>query len=151
LELNALQSRYKKHGFQVLGFPCNQFGYQEPGDDECEILNSLHYVRPGDNFKPNFQLFAKCNVNGDNEIDLYTFLKAECDPPVQEFNSNISSLAYRPLRASDVRWNFEKFLINKKGHVALRVHHQTDPCELVPFIEALISDQSLSDRSQPVL
>jgi glutathione peroxidase len=139
-ELNALQSRYKKHGFRVLGVPCNQFGHQEPGATESEILNSLRFVRPGNNFKPNFQLLAKCDVNGVDEIGLYGFLKAGCPPPSDEFNSAISSLAYSPLKASDVRWNFEKFLVNKRGQVAMRVHHKTDPSELAPFIEALIND-----------
>ena len=61
-------------GFSVLEFPCNQFGYQEPGTNQ-EILNGLKYVRPGNGFQPNFPFFEKVEVNGDKEDRIYTFLK----------------------------------------------------------------------------
>ncbi|XP_063115821.1 epididymal secretory glutathione peroxidase isoform X2 [Cavia porcellus] len=73
-ELNALQEELKPFGLVVLGFPCNQFGKQEPGDNS-EILPGLKHVRPGGGFVPNFQLFEKGDVNGENEQKIFTFLK----------------------------------------------------------------------------
>lgn len=74
VELNALHEEFRDVGFTILGFPCNQFGKQEPGDNN-EILPALKYVRPGNGFVPKFPLFEKVDVNGDNEQALFTFLK----------------------------------------------------------------------------
>ena len=74
-QLNAPIDEYSPH-FQVLAFPCNQFGRQEPGENS-EILRGIRYVRPGRDFKPNFPIFAKTEVNGQNEHPLYTFLKVQ--------------------------------------------------------------------------
>ncbi|ELV13515.1 Epididymal secretory glutathione peroxidase [Tupaia chinensis] len=73
-ELNALQEELKALSLVVLGFPCNQFGKQEPGENS-EILPGLRYVRPGGGFVPNFQLFEKGDVNGEREQQVFTFLK----------------------------------------------------------------------------
>ena len=78
--LNALTKRFGRRngdrcGFQVLGFPCNQFGKQEPGANAEEILNGLKYVRPGNGFVPNFPMFKKRDVNGKTEDEIYTFFK----------------------------------------------------------------------------
>ncbi|XDB63306.1 hypothetical protein AB1E18_016636 [Capra hircus] len=73
-ELNALQEELKPFGLVVLGFPCNQFGKQEPGENS-EILPGLKYVRPGGGYVPNFQLFEKGDVNGETEQKVFTFLK----------------------------------------------------------------------------
>ncbi|XP_017373977.1 glutathione peroxidase 6 isoform X1 [Cebus imitator] len=75
-ELNALQEELKSLGVIVLGFPCNQFGKQEPGANS-EILLGLKYVRPGSGFVPNFQLFEKGDVNGEKEQKVFTFLKSQ--------------------------------------------------------------------------
>ncbi|XP_054110691.1 glutathione peroxidase 6 isoform X1 [Callithrix jacchus] len=75
-ELNALQEELKSLGVTVLGFPCNQFGKQEPGANS-EILLGLKYVRPGSGFVPNFQLFEKGDVNGEKEQKVFTFLKSQ--------------------------------------------------------------------------
>ncbi|EHB06922.1 Glutathione peroxidase 3 [Heterocephalus glaber] len=79
-KLNALQEELEPFGLVVLGFPCNQFGKQEPGENS-EILPSLKYVRPGRGFVPNFQLFEKGDVNGEKEQKFYTFLKVRERPP----------------------------------------------------------------------
>ena len=91
---------------KILGFPCNQFGAQEPGSDE-EILEfaSSHY-------NVNFQLFSKIEVNGDNACELYRLLKD------QKAN---------PEGKSDVGWNFTKFLIGKDGKVLARFEPQVTP------------------------
>ena len=80
LALNALMKKFNKKsqtkcGFSVLGFPCNQFGLQEPGKGEEEIRNGLEHVRPGNGFKPKFPMFEKIHVNGPDEDKMYTFLK----------------------------------------------------------------------------
>jgi len=77
-QLNAILEAQVDSGscsFDVLGFPSNQFGLQEPGETPEEILNGLKYVRPGNDFVPNFQLFEKGDVNGAKENPLFTHLK----------------------------------------------------------------------------
>lgn len=83
LTLNALMKKFNKRnqtkcGFTVLGFPCNQFGLQEPGTNAYELKNGLKFVRPGHGFKPKFPIFGKIDVNGEKEHKLYTFLKVGC-------------------------------------------------------------------------
>ena len=76
-EMNALNSQLKdSDDLVILAVPCNQFGYEEPGEN-YEIMDGIRYVRPGGNFIPHnyFYFFAKTYVNGPNEIPLYTFVK----------------------------------------------------------------------------
>ncbi|MEC7672797.1 MAG: glutathione peroxidase [Actinomycetota bacterium] len=87
------------NGVRVLGFPCNQFGQQEPGSAE-EIRCFI-----ADNYDIDFPVFAKVDVNGDNAAELYQWLKSE-QPGEGE--------------SSDVTWNFEKFLVNAAGDVVAR-------------------------------
>lgn len=77
LQMNALLKEFPRSRFTVLGFPCNQFGHQEPGANSTEILNGMYYVRPGHGFKPhrNFKMMLKGDVNGANEHALFTYLK----------------------------------------------------------------------------
>lgn len=107
--LEALWRQYGDEGLVVLGFPCNQFGGQEPGQAEeiaefCEI-----------NFGVSFPLFERIDVNGPDESPLYTWLKAS--------------------HPGDVEWNFGKFLIGRDGQVAARFTPETLPETLVPAIE----------------
>ena len=94
---------------QVLGFPCNQFGAQEPGTD-AEILEFAQ-----SKFNVNFPMFSKIEVNGDNAAPLYQWLKSE--QADEEGNA-------------DIAWNFAKFLINKDGKVVKRYHPKTSPEEI---------------------
>lgn len=73
--LNSLDGNTDSCGLRIVGFPCNQFGYQEPGENKYEIMNGLKYVRPGHGFVPNFSLFEKRDVNGKDEDEIYTFFK----------------------------------------------------------------------------
>uniref|UniRef100_A0A2K5EG53 Glutathione peroxidase n=1 Tax=Aotus nancymaae TaxID=37293 RepID=A0A2K5EG53_AOTNA len=123
IELNALQEELAPFGLVVLGFPCNQFGKQEPGENS-EILPSLKYVRPGGGFVPNFQLFEKGDVNGEKEQKFYTFLKNSC-PPTSELVGTSNRLFWEPMKVHDIRWNFEKFLVGPDGKPIMRWHHQT--------------------------
>jgi glutathione peroxidase len=115
--LEKLHEDYAGRGLAVLGFPCNQFGGQEPGDAE-EIRNfcSLTYdVR--------FPLFAKIEVNGDNAHPLYRFLKKE----------------RKGLLASEsIKWNFTKFLVDREGRVVDRFAPTAKPEAIRPAIEALL-------------
>ncbi|XP_069468276.1 glutathione peroxidase 3-like [Ambystoma mexicanum] len=99
--------------FTVLGFPCNQFGLQTPEENK-ETLNVLKYVRPGQGFSPDFPIFAKVEVNGLKEHPLYTFLKESCSF-VNPTIGDTDRLHWSPLKVSDVRWNFEKFLVDAEG------------------------------------
>jgi len=97
--LEALYRKYKDKGFAILGFPCDQFGHQEPGD-ENEIKNFCSL-----NYEVSFPMFAKVEVNGGDTHPLYQYLKSEA-PGV--------------LGSEGVKWNFTKFLIDKSGKVVKR-------------------------------
>jgi glutathione peroxidase len=115
--LEKLHKDLKPRGFEVLGFPCNQFGKQEPGD-EAEIKNFCKL-----SYDVSFPMFAKVDVNGSNAAPLYDFLKSE-----------------RPglLGTKAVKWNFTKFLINKKGEVVERFAPTDKPEDLKARIEQLL-------------
>ncbi|KAB0359377.1 hypothetical protein FD754_003533 [Muntiacus muntjak] len=121
-ELNALQEELKPFGVVVLGFPCNQFGKQEPAKNS-EILTGLKYVRPGGGFVPNFQLFEKGDVNGEKEQKVFTFLKNSC-PPTSDLLGSSSQLFWEPMKVHDIRWNFEKFLVGPDGVPVMRWYHR---------------------------
>ena len=115
--LEELYRRFKDQGFVVLGFPCNQFGAQEPGD--AETISQFCQTR----FDVSFPLFAKIDVNGDNTHPLYTWLKRE---------------AAGILGTEAIKWNFTKFLINREGKVIDRYAPATRPDELAEAVEALL-------------
>uniref|UniRef100_A0A8C0JRH6 glutathione peroxidase n=1 Tax=Canis lupus dingo TaxID=286419 RepID=A0A8C0JRH6_CANLU len=121
-KLNALQEELKSFGVVVLGFPCNQFGKQEPGKNS-EILSGLKHVRPGGGFVPNFQLFEKGDVNGEKEQKVFTFLKNSC-PPTSDLLGSSNQLFWEPMKVHDIRWNFEKFLVGPDGVPVMRWFHQ---------------------------
>ncbi len=115
--LEKLYEKYKDRGFVVLGFPCNQFGAQEPGD-EAEIAEFC-----STSFGVTFPMFAKIEVNGANAHPLYRYLKAE-KPGM--------------LSTEGIKWNFTKFLIDRNGNVVDRFAPATKPEELSQAIEALL-------------
>jgi glutathione peroxidase len=115
--LEKLQKDYSEKGFTVLGFPCNQFGKQEPGDsDAIQSFCDLTY-------QTSFPLFKKIDVNGDNASELYQFMKSEA-PGI--------------LGSQSVKWNFTKFLINRKGEVIKRFAPKDKPESIVKDIEGLL-------------
>ena len=115
--LEKLYEKYKDRGFVVLGFPCNQFGAQEPGSEE-EIKSFCDLT-----YKTTFPLFAKIEVNGDNTHPLYQFLK-KAEPGV--------------LGTEAIKWNFTKFLVDKSGKVLKRYAPTTKPEDLAPEIEKIL-------------
>uniref|UniRef100_A0A915PEE3 Glutathione peroxidase n=1 Tax=Setaria digitata TaxID=48799 RepID=A0A915PEE3_9BILA len=106
----------------ILAFPCNQFYLQEPAENH-ELLNGLKYVRPGHGWKPhnNMHIFGKLEVNGENNHPLYEFLKKYCPQTVPVIGKR-HELMYNPIGVNDIVWNFEKFLIDKKGRPRYRFH-----------------------------
>jgi len=115
--LEALYRKYADRGFVVLGFPCDQFGHQEPGD-ETEIKNfcSLSY-------DVSFPLFAKIEVNGDKAHPLYRYMKKE---------------AKGLLGTEAVKWNFTKFLIDREGKVRRRYAPTDTPESIEKDLLALL-------------
>jgi glutathione peroxidase len=104
--LEAMYRRHKGRGFAVLGFPCDQFGNQEPGtEDEIRQFCSLAY-------DVTFPMFAKIDVNGPNEHPLYKLLKSE---------------ARGLLGTTAIKWNFTKFLVNRDGRVVNRYGPRDTP------------------------
>jgi len=113
--LQSLQQRLHDRGFDVLAFPCNQFGGQEPGSNAeiCEFAQSKYGA--------DFPMFEKVEVNGDGACDLYRFLKSE---QADEDGS------------ADVKWNFTKFLVDGSGAVVARFGPAATPEDIAPEIEA---------------
>jgi glutathione peroxidase len=118
--LEALYQRYKDRGVTVLGFPCNQFGAQEPGSAQ-EIA---HFCET--NYRVSFPIFSRIDVNGTNAHPLYVFLK-KSKPGVLGF-----------LGLDAIRWNFTKFLVDREGKVTGRFAPSTAPAQLTPKIEKLL-------------
>ncbi|EMD33993.1 hypothetical protein CERSUDRAFT_86762 [Gelatoporia subvermispora B] len=115
--LQALYDKYKDRDFVILGFPCNQFGGQEPGDDAavgefCQL-----------NYGVSFPIMKKSDVNGDNANEVYKYLK--------EQKSGLLGL-------TRIKWNFEKFLVDKNGKVVNRWASTTSPDAIAPEIEKLL-------------
>ena len=114
--LEALHRVLNPRGFSVLGFPCNQFGSQEPGDSrQIEEFCASNYAIT-------FPMFAKIDVNGDNAHPLYQYLKSEKSG----------------LLGASIKWNFTKFLVDRSGRVAARHAPTATPEGMKKEIEALL-------------
>ncbi|CAN7993806.1 unnamed protein product, partial [Ixodes hexagonus] len=114
---------------------------QEPGTGQ-EILNGVRYVRPGNNFVPNFPMFQKIEVNGEKQHPLYTFLKSRCPSPNPAFHKK-DYLFYSPQYSADIRWNFEKFLVDRHGNPVKRYEPSFEPNSIAYDIERLIRTEEL--------
>lgn len=110
---------------------------QEPGSKQ-EILEGVRYVRPGNNFVPNFPLFQKIEVNGETQHPLYAFLKSRCPSPEPSFSKK-DLLFYSPQHNNDVRWNFEKFLLDRRGIPVKRYQPAFAPQDMRSDIDQLTS------------
>ena len=115
--LEQLHRTYQDRGFAVLGFPCNQFGAQEPGD-AAEIANFCSLT-----YDVTFPILAKVDVNGDAAEPLFVRLKRE---------------APGLLGSSAIKWNFTKFLVDRSGRTVRRYAPTTKPADLANDIEALL-------------
>lgn len=115
--LQDLYQKYKERGFEVLAFPCNQFGKQEKGDNSdikqfCDL-----------NFNISFELFSKIEVNGENTHPLFEYLKNQA-PGI--------------LGSKGIKWNFTKFLVNNQGDVIKRYSPTTKPADIADDIAAIL-------------
>lgn len=115
-DLEALYRDYKDRGFEVLAFPCNQFGAQEPGD-AAEIANFCSLT-----YDVSFPLMAKIDVNGDDADPIFKHLKKE----------------QGGILGSAIKWNFTKFLVDREGKVVDRYAPTTKPRDLRKDIEKLL-------------
>ncbi|RWR91825.1 putative phospholipid hydroperoxide glutathione peroxidase [Cinnamomum micranthum f. kanehirae] len=115
-ELAQLYGKYKNQGFEILAFPCNQFGEEEPGTNE-EILETACT-----RFKAEYSIFDKIDVNGDNAAPVYKFLKS----------------SKGGLFGDSITWNFAKFLVDKDGHVVDRYAPTTSPLSIEKDIKKLL-------------
>ena len=123
--LEELQQAYAPQGFSVLGFPCNQFGEQEPGTAD-DIANFCSRE-----FAVTFPMFAKVDVNGEAAHPLYKFLKSAQPGLLGLFGWNT------------IKWNFTKFLIGRDGQVVARYAPTTKPESLKGKIEKLLREQKI--------
>ena len=133
--LEKLYTQWADRGFEVLGFPANDFGAQEPGShEEIESFCKLNYG-------VTFPLFAKADVTGPDKQPLYAVLTAEKPEktgPVEEFREKLRGYGMTPTRDPEVLWNFEKFLIGRDGSVVARFAPMVGPDDpaLLAAIEA---------------
>ncbi|KAJ7966284.1 Glutathione peroxidase [Quillaja saponaria] len=116
-ELSQIYEKYKTQGFEILAFPCNQFGGQEPGSNP--EIKQFACTR----FKAEFPIFDKVDVNGPNTAPVYQFLK-----------SSVGGLL-----GDLVKWNFEKFLVDKNGKVVERYPPTTSPFQIERDIQRLLA------------
>ncbi len=114
--LQELYERYQNQGFEVLDFPCNQFANQAPGTEE--EIQSFCQLRYG----TTFPMFYKIDVNGNNEEPLFTFLKSQ----------------QKGVMSNKIKWNFTKFLVDRKGRVVERFAPTTTPEKINERIKELL-------------
>ncbi|MBE6353173.1 glutathione peroxidase [Treponema sp.] len=136
--LENLWKKFHDKGLEILDFPCNQFGNQAPeNDEEIHSFCQMKYNTSFDNLK-------KIEVNGPNEIPLYTFLKSQkgfagftgdkaafMEKHVAQFDPDFKNNA-------DIKWNFTKFVVDRNGTVAARFESTTEPSEIEACIESLL-------------
>ena len=139
-ELEMLYKNYKDDGFEILDFPCNQFGQQAPGTEE-EIHSFCQL-----NYGTEFPQFKKIDVNGENAAPLFTFLKAQKPFEGFDLNHKIGALLDDMLSKadpnyknnSDIKWNFTKFLVDKEGNVVARFEPTADMKDVENRVKELL-------------
>ena len=136
--LEELYQKYNSQGLEILDFPCNQFGNQAPGNDE-EIHEFCTFK-----YKTSFDQFKKIDVNGENETELYKYLKSQMkDEKVEGLKGKMTMKAIEKISSSckndgDIKWNFTKFLVNREGEVVGRFSPTTEPSKIEEKIKELL-------------
>ena len=138
--LEALYRKYKDQGFEILDFPCNQFGHQAPGTEE-----EIHQFCTM-NYEVSFPQFAKIDVNGENAIPLYRYLVNEKGfegfDPGHELTSRLEqkfeTLNPNYKNEPDIKWNFTKFLVDRQGNVVRRFEPTADMKYVKEVVKSLL-------------
>lgn len=128
--IENLYEKYNEKGFEVLDFPCNQFGHQAPGDD-----NEIHEFCTA-KYNTKFDQFAKIEVNGENESEVFSILKKQ--QPNEEVKGIKNKMAMKAIEKisttckneEDIKWNFTKFLVDKNGNAVKRYDPTFDPKDI---------------------
>ncbi len=136
--LMDMYKKYQEQGFEILDFPCNQFGHQAPGSsDEISTFCTMH-------FGVTFPQFAKIDVNGKNASELFKYLKSVApfkgfdmaQPMSKQMDKMLRGIDINYDKNPDIKWNFTKFLINRDGMVVARF----EPTDDMKKIDLAISD-----------
>ncbi len=135
-DLEAMYEKYHDQGLEIIDVPCNQFREQAPGtDEEIHQFCTLHY-------NTQFPQMKKSDVNGENELPLYTYLKSQ--KGFEGFGKGAKALMMNallhgiPKESTDIRWNFTKFVVDREGRVVARFEPTADMNELSKCVEALL-------------
>lgn len=123
--MRTLCEKYGEDGFELVGFPCNQFGGQAPGTSEEE--RQFAYKK----FGFEFPMYDKVEVNGPRAHPLYQFLR-------QEQPQSVPSQGTRPLRQGDLEWNYVKFLVDRKGQPVKRFKPSFDPLDFEKDLQLVL-------------
>lgn len=139
-DLEKVYNNYKENGFEILGFPCNQFANQEPGNNDdvkkfCEL-----------NYGVTFPLFEKTDVRGASAHPLFKYLSEGApyrgfnlaDPNGRLLHSILNENFPDYLVGNSIKWNFTKFLIDREGKIVGRFEPTVDPLDMIPEIEKLL-------------
>ena len=139
--LETLYEKYHDKGLEILDFPCDQFGHQAPGtDDEIHEFCRVKY-------DTKFDQMSKIEVNGDNELPLYTYLKKEMlNEEVQGLKNKMAMKAVKKIsttckKEGDIVWNFTKFLVDKQGNVIKRYDPTFEPKNIEEEILRLLEEK----------
>jgi len=142
-QYEAIENLYRKYhekGFEVLDFPCNQFGHQAPGsDDEIHEFCTAKYQTTFDQFK-------KIDVNGENESPVFTYLKENAPEEYikglghKAAMKGVMKISTTCKNKNDIKWNFTKFLVDKEGNVVFRLSPIEDPMVLEDKIKELLGE-----------
>ncbi len=116
--LEELYEKYREKGLVILGFPCNQFGNQEPGDEKSISEGCLV------NYGVTFPMFSKIDVNGESAHPIFKYLKKELKGGIL---------------GSKIKWNFTKFLIDKNGHPVKRFSPTTTPEKIDKYLDSYLN------------
>ncbi len=136
--LEKLYEKYNEKGLEILDFPCDQFGHQAPGDDD-----EIHEFCTA-KYKTKFDQFAKIDVNGENEIELYTYLKQFIkEDEIAGLKNKMAMKAVEKISTSckkegDIKWNFTKFLVDKTGNVVGRYSPTFKPEDMEEKIKEML-------------
>lgn len=139
-DLQKLYEKYRDQGLEILGFPCDQFAGQEPGNN-LEVKNFCQI-----NYGVTFELFEKTDVRGTNAHPLFKYLTEK--HPFEGFDMSLASSRIlnsflqekfpEYLIGDSIKWNFTKFIIDRKGNVISRFESPSDPLDMIPHIERIL-------------